>query len=216
MNTPNKLTPTSQQMMEYRQMMAEEKIDIEKVNAFKEKYDTYNRIVEVDGKFGIKDAMGTTLVPAEYDYAGPAFEDYYRNSVVAVSKNGKMALVSPDGKGTPVTGFIYDNIEFDGLYYQLHKDGKVGLATSRGDVVIPVDMDGLDTCFGSLVSYTKDEKFGFAMVYSDLFTETIFDSGEILDGGDLQVTKDGKIGYINDKGQFTIDPDESYFSIDIY
>lgn len=105
-----KKIPTTQQMTEYRQLRktmttAEE---YEKVMAFEEEYDIFTQVFTEEGRKGVKDAAGEVLVPAEFDEVGCTFADFCRGFAIPVVKDGKMALVSPDGKGTLLTEPVYD------------------------------------------------------------------------------------------------------------
>ena len=209
-----KKIPTAQQMKEYRDLRGSmtTESDFEKVQAFENEYDIFTQVFTENGKMGVKDALGEVLVPAEYDEIGCTFADYCRGFAVPVVRDGKMALVSPDGKGTLKTGFDYDHIVFDDCYYVLVKDGKRGLATGGGDVIIPAEMDEIYTPFNDLAAFTKDKKFGFAMIGYDLITEPVYESYDIVGESDyLQVVKDGVTGYIDESGEFTTDEDERFF-----
>ena len=123
-----------------------------------------------------------------------------------------MALVSPDGKGTLLTEPVYDHICFDDCFFVLVKDGKKGLATGGGEVIIPAEMDEVYTPFNSLTAYSKDGKFGFAMIGYGLMTGPEYESYDIESGTEyLQVVKDGVNGYIDESGEFTTEEDERFF-----
>lgn len=209
-----KKIPTTQQMTEYRlhrktMTTAEE---YEKVKAFEEEYDIFSLVFTEGGKKGVKDAAGEVLVPAEYDEVGCTFADFCRGFAIPVVKDGKMALVSPDGKGTLLTELEYDHICFDDCFFVLVKDGKKGLATGGGEVIIPAEMDEVYTPFNSLTAYLKDGKFGFAMIGYDLMTDPVYESYDIESGTEyLQVVKDGVSGYIDESGEFTTEEDERFF-----
>ena len=209
-----KKIPTTQQMTEYRQLRktmttAEE---YEKVMAFEEEYDIFSQVFTEGGKKGVKDAAGEVLVPAEFDEVGCTFADFCIGFAIPVVKDGKMALVSPDGKGTLLTELVYDHICFDDCFFVLVKDGKKGLATGGGEVIIPAEMDEVYTPFNSLTAYLKDGKFGFAMIGYGLITAPVYESYDIESGTEyLQVVKDGVSGYIDESGEFTTEEDERFF-----
>lgn len=93
----------------------------------RQKYIQFHTIYEVDGKFGIKAHDGSVLVPAEYDFLRTPYvyvDDLVMLPVIA-EKNGKMGLIWPDGKATPVVDFIYDDISLkDEAPYFVGKRGK--------------------------------------------------------------------------------------------
>ena len=158
-----------------------------------------------------RDLRGSMTTESDFEKV-QAFENEYDIFTQVFTENGKMALVSPDGKGTLKTGFDYDHIVFDDCYYVLVKDGMKGLATGGGDVIIPAEMDEIYTPFNDLAAFTKDEKFGFAMIGYDLITEPVYESYDIVGESDyLQVVKDGVTGYIDESGEFTTDEDERFF-----
>ena len=209
-----KKVPTVQQMKEYRDLRrsATNESDFEKVLAFENEYDIFTQVFTENDKMGVKDAVGEVIVPALYDEIGCTFADYCKGFAVPVVLDGKMALVSQDGKGTLKTDFDYDHIVFDDCYYVLVKDGKSGLATGSGDVIIPAEMDEIFTPINDLAGFEKDGKFGFAMIGYDLITEPVYESYDIVGESDyLQVVKDGVTGYIDESGEFTTDEDERFF-----
>lgn len=106
------------------------------LNRIKSKYMQYHDIFEQDGKFGMRDHKGKTLIPPKYDYLRTCYvylDDLSLMPVIA-QKDGKMGLVLPDGKDTVVAGFIYDDIALrdDPPYFEASKDGMTILLNSDG------------------------------------------------------------------------------------
>lgn len=208
-----KKKPTLEQIQEFRRIYktAVTSEDYDKVNAFTEEYDTFTCAFEENGMMGVKDAAGDVLVPAKFDDIAYTFADIFRGTAVAVVKAGKMALVKPDGQGTMLTDFVYDSIQFQDGFYFLVKEGKFGLATSGGYVVVPAEQDEVFYPLNDLVVFTKDGKNGFAML-TGLITEAEYDEYELMDSEYLKVFKDGMAGYIDASGNFTEDEDEMFFN----
>lgn len=97
----------------------------------KDKYIRLHEVYEENGKYGLKDWDGTVTLPAEYDFLRTPFvyvDDLLSMPVIA-EKNGKMGLVMPDGKGTVVLPFEYDDISLrdEEPWFELTKDGKTTL-----------------------------------------------------------------------------------------
>ena len=82
------------------------------LSRMKEKYIRFHEVFEENGKYGMKDADGNIILPAEYDFLRTpyVYVDDLRTLPVIAQKNGKMGLVIPDSNNTIVADFIYDNI----------------------------------------------------------------------------------------------------------
>jgi hypothetical protein len=207
-------TPTVEQLNDFRNGVktASTDADYDKLNAFIDEYDLYTQVYEENGKKGLKDAAGQVLVPAEYDEVGYTFEDHCMPKAVSVIKDGKFAFVAQDGKGTPLSDFVYDNIHFTPEFcYIIIKDGKEGIALSNGAVVIAPEMDEVSTPFNGLAVYKKDGKYGFSLVYEGLSTDPVYDDYDLGEDEYLKVSNKGTWGYIDGEGFFTRDEDERYF-----
>lgn len=206
--------PAVEQVIEFRTWLdnLDDEAIMAKANAFLQEYDLSTQIYEEDGRYGVKDICGEVLVPAMFDEITCCFDDESRYWAVPAVKDGKMALVAADGKGTLLTPFEYDAINFHFCYYYPIKDGKQGLADVSGRIFIPAEMDQVYEPFNSLVAFAKDGKYGFSMLGTDLITEPIYDDHELDESDTLVVVKDGVRGYIDEHGAFTLDRDESYFN----
>lgn len=106
------------------------------LNRLRDKYEQYHEVYEQDGRFGIRDHNGRVLIPARYDFLRWAYVyvDDLRTLPVIAQRDGRMGLVMPDGEGTVVAPFEYDDIALrdEPPYYE---------ATAGGESVY-LDADG--------------------------------------------------------------------------
>ena len=64
-----------------------------------------------NGKKGVKNPEGEIIVPANYDDIVYAYDySYLKNHPYVCVRDGKTGLVAPDGNGTELTKFVYDDI----------------------------------------------------------------------------------------------------------
>ena len=208
-----KKIPAVEQVIEFRTWLdnLDDEAIMVKANAFLQEYDLSTQIYEENGLYGVKDICGEVLVPAMFDEITCCFDDMSRHWAVPAVKDGKMALVASDGKGTLLNPFEYDAINYYFCYYYLIKDGKMGLASVGGYILVPAEMDKVYEPFNSLVAFEKDGKYGFSMLGSDVITEAIYDDYEVGDDEYLIVVKDGVRGYLDEQGHFTTESDDSFF-----
>lgn len=98
------------------------------LSRIKSKYIQLHEVIEQNGKFGIRDHTGRVLVQPEYDFLRTAYVyvDDLRMMPVIAQKDGKMGLVLPDGNGTIVAPFEYDDISLrdEPPYFEATKDGE--------------------------------------------------------------------------------------------
>ncbi len=181
----------------------------------KEEYDLFDRVFEEDGKKGVVDILGNVVVP-------PLYEDYaelYNYSILAhkpipaCDSNDKYALVTSDGKGTPLCAFEYDMLRFKfggGCLYQCWKrDGEkflVGVIDREGNMIVPCEMDEIYGFCNNYAVVEKGNKVG-AVTAGGFYIEPLYDDFEESDGF-LTACKDGVWGYISAKGEFIDMADE--------
>lgn len=209
-----KKKPTPEQIQEYRTMCkrAVTNADLKAIEAFAQEYDTFTYVYEEDGKMGVKDAAGEVLVPAQFEDIAYTYSDSCRGFAVPAIRSGKMALVKPDGQGTLLSEFVYDSVDFQDGFFILVKEGKFGLATAGGHVVVPAEQDEVYLPMNDLVVFTKDGKNGFAMLGTGLITEAEYADFELTETEYLKVSRGESEGYIDAEGHFTQDEDEMYFN----
>lgn len=108
------------------------------LNRIKNKYIQYHEVFEVNGKFGIKDHMGSIIIPAEYDFLRSpyVYVDDLREMPVIAEKDGKLGLISADGKNTTVADFIYEDISMRDCppFFEVTKEGKKYFMNYKGEI----------------------------------------------------------------------------------
>ncbi|HQP76111.1 MAG TPA: WG repeat-containing protein [Saprospiraceae bacterium] len=145
-----------------------------------ESYDWSDQQFEVNGRFGLMDCFGEILIPAEYDETWFRTDFFVtRNKPIACRKEGKWGMVLPDGKGTNVTDFLYDNIFLD-QYYTLWSfiivilNGKFGLLDASGHHLSPTDIDEIYHPVNDMGKVRKGNKYGF-VYYNGDYIEPVYE-----------------------------------------
>lgn len=130
-----------------------------------EKYDFYDQIFEENGHVGLKDVEGHVRVPALYHDFDETFDIFSCRDlpVSAINDEGKVALVTSDGTGTPLCDFIYDHILLSqgSPYYITMQNKKCGIMTSRGEALTPCIYDHIEDYNNGIFITQKDGKYGF-------------------------------------------------------
>lgn len=106
------------------------------LNRIRAKYQRYHTVFEQEGKFGIKDHEGHVLIPARYDFLRTPYvyvDDLLTMPVIA-QRDGKMGLVLPDGNGTEVVPFVYEDISLrdEEPYFEVTQGTEYGYLYSNG------------------------------------------------------------------------------------
>ena len=189
--------------------------DYEGVNRYQyEQYDLHNRYsffdqpFEENGLKGVKDVRGKVRVPAlykgfyqMYDYADVAHEALSYCPMCAYNQHDICALVSADGKGIPLTPFIYDAIRknpYDS-YFTTYRGNKQGLISAYGTVVVPCTMNFIYESLNGITSFEADGKFGLAT--EGVYIPPVYDALDVKRGR-IYVRKGDVWGYLDELGTF--------------
>lgn len=98
---------------EYLIMLINDEQKMEKyLKILEDTYIQFHKVIEENGKFGIIDHHGKTILKPEYEFLRTSYVyvDDLRTMPIMAQKNGKMGLVLPDYKETVVAPFKYDSI----------------------------------------------------------------------------------------------------------
>lgn len=121
------------------------------LNLLKETYIQYHQVIEKDGKFGIVDYQGNTILSPKYEFVRTCYVyvDDLRTMPIIAQLDGKLGLVLPDGKETLVTPFKYDALADSGATFvgQVDGDGYGSTDTDsfRDGKFVGLPLDDADT-----------------------------------------------------------------------
>lgn len=211
MTTLPKPTPA-----DYKKREELEKKDFagEEHNDFMAAFDWETELIEKDGKYGLRTALGEIIVP-------PAFEDFMllrpaelkNGDRVVTQYNGKWGVLIADGKGTWLVEPAYDYIGYPNDLAPVCIGEKWGVLNIPANKVhIPIECDTVQVNHGFLFInglgfYEKDGKTGIIR-QDGAFTEAIFEDTDPDFEGTLRVKLNGAWGFINQQGTFTTNEDD--------
>ena len=183
--------------------------------ALHQKYAFFDQVFEENGRKGVKDVRGNIRVPALYtdyyqlfDYENPETSELKNFPVCAYNEEDKCALVTTDGKGTPLTPFIYDSIVKDTFdnYYTTHVGHKEGMMKSDGTVIVPCEMDTIYENFNGIICIEAQGKWGLVTTWGT-YVAPVYDEMTEKDEN-VYVRKGETWGYLDEEGNFIDEADE--------
>lgn len=171
-------------------------------------YDWSDKEFIENGKSGLMDCFGEVLIPAKYDETWFRTNWFVpRDKPIACRKGDKWGIVMPDGKGTVVSGFVYDNI-FMGEYYAMWSfiivklGNSYGFIDTTGNPLTPVDIDEIFQPANDMGKVRKGEKYGFICYNGDYigpaYEEITFSENDRF----YHVKKDGRWGFVDKNRNF--------------
>ena len=196
--------------------------DLDVVNAYiREQYDLhtkytfFDQVFEENGMRGVKDIKGYIRVPAIYadfyelyDYMDMYASEMKDLPICAYDQHNKCALVIPDGKGTPLTPFIYDAIVKDRFVHEftIIQGDKKGVMDKKGNILVPCEMDNVYEYFNSIQVLEAGGKLGLTTDWG-LYVAPIYD--DIDEKNDYVYVRLGDTwGYLDHCGKFIDESDE--------
>lgn len=168
------------------------------VNAFEEvkQINTDNIVVKVNGKYGVKTINGVEKIPATYDDLTYTFDDYY-----IAKKEGKYGIVNE--KNEEKLSFNYTYIKYLDTIGILQAETE-NMESELLDRNLKVRVKGI-------IAQINDDKNYIRVRENDEYKYYNFkleqkESKEILATNTIFLSKkDGKYGYVNDKGIVVVD-----------
>ena len=173
-------------------------------------YDWSDQEIETNGKIGLTDCFGEVLIPAEFDETW--FRANYfvtREKPIACKKGGKWGMVLPDGKGTIVTDFQYDNI-FLGEYYSFWnfiivvRENKYGFIDICGNSLTPIELDEIYQLSNDMGQVRKGDMYGF-IFYNGDYIEPVYEEIRFSNTDNrYSVKMNNQWGYVDRNKNFTL------------
>lgn len=181
-------------------------------------YNLFDYTYEENGKMGVKDVTGKIRVPAIYRNYSELYSYTIKRDepVAAQNEDGKFALVTTDGKGTPLCDFKYDLIECKHYtsFYTCCKEsnGKrsFGLLTAKGQELVPCEMDVIYGISNGIIVFEKEGKSGLVTCWG-LYVPPIYNELTEDEQDYVHANLNGQWGHISDEGGFIQDEDEDTF-----
>lgn len=194
-------------------------------NAFD--WSNYEFTDPISGKKGVMDVAGKILIPARYDDLTMLGDYIYMHTFPqAVVKNGKFGIVAADGSGKELSDFRFDFLcwQYATDLFMASWDGDkkhYGFVDILGHVVCPnvlTSNDGMP--LNDVMVIERDGKYGMIDVKSHQTVLPEYDAIDVEPEEYVVFHKDGKEGYITDRGEFVsieqYDEDEEGKYDDVY
>ena len=171
-------------------------------------FDWSDQEYELNGKSGLTDCFGEVLIPAEYDETW--FRANYfvtREKPIACRKGDKWGMVLPDGNGTIVTDFLYDNI-FLGEYYSFWNliivvnNDKFGFIDFKGNSLTPLEIDEIYLPCNDMGQFRKGDKYGFICGNGDYIEPLYEEIGFSESNNFYRVKLNGQWGFLDQDKNF--------------
>lgn len=161
-------------------------------------YSFATTVFEAEGRVGLKDILGTVVIPPIYTdiypheprcYGSWRTYDNTPTTTIAANAMGRYALVTCDGKGTPLTEFVFAKIEpvWDMPWYKIYlreESPRFGLANDAGVIHAYCQIDEIVFRWHELVVTKASGKYGaFTKHYKYItpqFDEVGFDDDDLL------------------------------------
>ena len=175
-------------------------------------------VFEKDGKKGVMDPYGYTVIEPLYDDADPTCSDnnFYRGAIVTL--NGKKSYAFRCSR-SPLESEWYDDIKYyfcSSMTYVVKKDEKFGLINVYGDVIVPCEMDFIGNPEQGSTLVKQGNLWGFILDTQDRFIGVdgiVFIEPQYADWRGhkrfMVMKQDGEWGYLDEYGDFTSSEDES-------
>ncbi|MDR2921618.1 MAG: WG repeat-containing protein [Tannerella sp.] len=158
-----------------------------------------SKITECDGKYGLADSTGKTLLPAKYENITELVP-----GLVVVKMNGKYALANYE-LGIQLTPAVYDYItdETSGLLLVEIHDLE-GLIDYTGKEIIRVRYDKVESTGNDKIIVQKKKKKGLFDLQGKQLTRIKYNDITIYRDGCFRIEKDNRYGLIGPNGTVLI------------
>ncbi|MCP9610755.1 WG repeat-containing protein [Coprobacter tertius] len=152
------------------------------------------------GKWGYIDVNGDTVVDFKYN---DAFS--FRNKRAIICENGKYGVIDENGK--IVIEPEFSNMRCDDEWYAVEQNGRWGWCDSRGKIKIEPIYEKTMNFFGhNRAPVLISGKWGYVDKNGKVRIKRQFSAALPFTGDRAAVFVGKQVGFINEKGRFTINP----------
>lgn len=137
--------------------------------------------VKIDGKYGMIDTQGKYVLDPVYTsvQGGTVNGGYVIERAKAGAGNETESNIT-DGSGKILLPEWYENIgnTFDTKFIPVEKGGKWGAVNASGNIVVPMEYDGIDGFINDRATYRDSGKYGVMDETGKKLTEAVYDNIE--------------------------------------
>ena len=169
-----------------------------------EEFDKGVAVFKQNGKYGLLDENGKILIPPKYD------ELRFREGIGVAGIEDKYGYI--DYNGEIIVPFEYSEYDLEPFSEELagvRKEGKWGFVNKNGEFVIPPRFDEIESFLEGFANVSIDNLWGVINKNGEIIVPLEYKESWSLSHfseGLMAVEKDGKYGYIDETGQWAIEP----------
>ena len=160
-------------------------------------------IVVKDGKYGLIDEYGKTVLPNSYDYLERPMKYSHFADIYVATRGNEITLFDKDANVFPIKGITsYSNI--DGLLIAADTQNKTGVINYQGKQTIPFLYDTLYSCkYGGFIA-KKDALYGYISPKNEIIHSFDYRYIYRLKAGMAYINSEGKVGLYDHKNRLII------------
>lgn len=149
--------------------------------------------------FGVIDLEGNMILPQEYQSI-----NVYMDGYMVVCKDGKYGMT--DGKGEIIVEPEYDQVLWSSSGIIIQSGDKYGVLDKKGKKVLPLKFEEIYVLNDELIAVkNKRGKYGMYNFKGKKLSDHVYDYMNGYGRSVIEVSKDGKWGYLNKDGKVIID-----------
>lgn len=157
-------------------------------------------VMNGNGNWGFINAEAELVIDHLYDNAYP-----FKNGKAKVMLRGKWGIIN--NKGASVVPPIYNDVDIDGSIYLVKKGSKWGWIDKEGKELVPIRFADAYPFNGNKFAAARlGDKWGYINVYGKFVIPARYDFAFSFDNGMALVESAGRYGFINENGEYLIQP----------
>lgn len=167
-------------------------------------------VMNGNGSWGFINKQSELVIDYLYDNAYP-----FKEGMSKIMLRGKWGII--DSKGASIIPPIYNDVDVDGNIFLVKKARKWGWIDKDGKELIPIRFaDAYPFNGNRLTAARLGEKWGYIDVYGKFVIPARYDFAFSFDGALALVETAGRYGFINENGEYVIQPIYEHVPVDYF
>ena len=157
--------------------------------------------VKMNKKWGLMNAEGELILPAEYDGIG----EFKRYGYAVMQKNGEVGMI--DYKGAEIVSPQYDDIKvLDSLLIAVMDDSEWMVLDINGKVILEKGYEKVHVWEGRFLGYMKGKKWGLSDLNGQKICSPKYDELSLLKDKYFKTRVNESFGLLNLNGEVILEP----------